>query len=181
MKLKTHKHFNLGLLVINIFTSTWYPWDFSLQIQLPHPATWHNLYWPSTHPRLERQFWKIKTPFFQLYWYTKDIWFFQCKIQFYFTQWTPKAVFSWVAVATSENTSFGIMNEIIKIRSFSEKIKFAVSFMLLFTISFHMLFHSRQKTNFFSNHFASISSCSDCLGGIILGENTVLHLENEPK
>ena len=29
--------------------------------------------------------------------YTEDIWFLQCKIKFYFTEWTPKAVFSWVA------------------------------------------------------------------------------------
>ena len=34
--------------------------------------------------------------------------FFQCKIEFYFTEWTPKAVFSRVAVATSENTGFGV-------------------------------------------------------------------------
>ena len=29
--------------------------------------------------------------------------FFQCKIEFYFTEWTPKAVFS-----PSENTGFGV-------------------------------------------------------------------------
>ena len=34
--------------------------------------------------------------------------FFQCEIEFYFTEWTPKAVFSRVAVATSENTGFGV-------------------------------------------------------------------------
>ena len=38
----------------------------------------------------------------------EDIWFFQCKIEFYFTEWTPNAVFSRMAVATSENTSFGV-------------------------------------------------------------------------
>ena len=40
---------------------------------------------------------------------------------------------------------------------------------------------SRQKTYFFPNHFASISSCSACLVSIIWGKNTVLYLENEPK
>ena len=39
----------------------------------------------------------------------------------------------------------------------------------------------RQKTNFFSSHFTSIWFCSTCLGGMILGENAVLHLENEAK
>ena len=34
--------------------------------------------------------------------------FFQCEIEFYFTEWTPKAVFSRVAVDTSENTGFGV-------------------------------------------------------------------------
>ena len=40
---------------------------------------------------------------------------------------------------------------------------------------------SRQKTYFFPSHFASISSCSACLVGIIWGKNTSLYLENEPK
>ena len=31
------------------------------------------------------------------------IFFFQCKIEFYFTEWKPKAVFSWIAVATKYN------------------------------------------------------------------------------
>ena len=93
------------------------------------------------------------------------------------------AVFSPVAVATSENASFGVL-EWNKIRSCTEKIKFSVSFnMLLFTINklLPVLKLTRQKTNFFSSHFASIWSCSACLGGIILGENEVWHLENEPK
>ena len=33
---------------------------------------------------------------------------FQCKIGFYFTEWTPNAVFSRVAIASRENTSFGV-------------------------------------------------------------------------
>ena len=40
--------------------------------------------------------------------YIEDIWIFQCKIEFYFTEWTPNAVFSRVAVATSEKTNFGV-------------------------------------------------------------------------
>ena len=62
------------------------------------------------------------------------VFFFQCEIEFYFTEWTPKAVFSRVAVATSENTGFGV-HEWNKIRCYTEKkIKFSVSFMLLFAI-----------------------------------------------
>ena len=34
--------------------------------------------------------------------------FFQCKFEFYFTEWTPQAVFSRVAVATSENIDCGV-------------------------------------------------------------------------
>ena len=40
---------------------------------------------------------------------------------------------------------------------------------------------SRQKYNFFPSHFASISSFSACLVGIIWGKSIVLYLENEPK
>ena len=51
----------------------------------------------------------------------------------------PDAVFSRVAVATSENTSFSV-HECNKIYSYSEKIKFSVSFMFLFTkIGFYLL------------------------------------------
>ena len=35
-------------------------------------------------------------------------WLFQCKIEFYFTEWTPKAGLSRVAVATSEVQVFGV-------------------------------------------------------------------------
>ena len=50
------------------------------------------------------------------------VFFFLFKIEFYFTEWTPNAVFSRVAEATSENTSFGV-HEWNKIRSDSEKIQ----------------------------------------------------------
>ena len=48
-----------------------------------------------------------------------------------------------------------------------KKIKFSVSFMLLFTIIklIPTLRLSRQKTNFFPRQFVSIWSCSACLGG----------------
>ena len=54
--------------------------------------------------------------------------------------------------------------------------KFPVSFMLSFTIIKLLLTLrlSRQKTNFFPNHFASIWYCSVCLWGMILVENFVL-------
>ena len=62
-----------------------------------------------------------------------------------------------------------------KIRSYTEKkIKFSVSFMLLFPIiKFYMLFDSRVRKHFFSSHFTSVRSCSACLRGMVLGENTV--------
>ena len=57
-----------------------------------------------------------------------------------------------------------------------KKSKFSVSFMLLFTIIklLPTLRLSRQKTNFFPNHFASIWSCSVYLWGMILVRNVVL-------
>ena len=57
-----------------------------------------------------------------------------------------------------------------------KKSKFSVSFMLLFTIIklLPTLRLARQKTNFFPNHFASISSCSVCLGGMVLVKKVVL-------
>ena len=112
----------------------------------------------------------------------EDIWVFQCKIEFYFTEWTPQAVFSRVAVATNENNDCGV-HEWNKIQSYTEKIKFSVSFMLLFAIIMFLPTRqlSRQKTYFFPSHFASISSCSACLVGIIWDKNIVLYPENEPK
>ena len=50
---------------------------------------------------------------------------------------------------------------------------------LLLTII--MLLPALQLSKLFSCHFVSIWSYSACSGGIILGENAVLHLENEPK
>ena len=57
-----------------------------------------------------------------------------------------------------------------------KKSKFSVSFMLLFTIIklLPTLRLARQKTNFFPIHFASVWSCSVCLGGMILVKNVVL-------
>ena len=36
---------------------------------------------------------------------TENLIFFQCKIEFYFIEWTPKALFS---LATRENNAFGV-------------------------------------------------------------------------
>ena len=57
-----------------------------------------------------------------------------------------------------------------------KKSKFSVSCMLLFTIIklLPTLRFSRQKTNFFPNHFSSIWSCLVGLGGMILVKNVVL-------
>ena len=93
-----------------------------------------------------------------------------------------KAVFSRVAVATSEYTSFGVHGE-IKFDLTLKKIKFSVSFMLLFTIIMLLptLRLSRHQTNVFRVHFVSIWSCSACLGGLILGQKAVLYLKHEVK
>ena len=57
-----------------------------------------------------------------------------------------------------------------------KKSKFSVSFMLLFTIIklLPTLRLAHQKTNFFPNHFASVWSCSVCLGGMVLVKKVVL-------
>ena len=60
--------------------------------------------------------------------YIENIWFFGCKIDFYFTEWTPKAVFSWVA-SPVENTTL-VVHEWNKNPSYTRKIKYSVSFML---------------------------------------------------
>ena len=49
----------------------------------------------------------------------------------FFTEWTPQAVFSRVAVATSENTDCGV-HDWNKIQSYTEKIKF------LFLLCFYL-------------------------------------------
>ena len=74
------------------------------------------------------------------------------------------------------------MSEIKFNLTLKKKIKFSVSLMLLFAIIMFLPTRqlSRQKANFFPSHFASISSCSACLVGMIWGK-TVLYLENEPK
>ena len=71
----------------------------------------------------------------------------------------------------------------IKFNFTLKKIKCAVSFMLLFAIVMFLPTRqlSRQKANLFPSYFASISSCSACLVGIIWGKNIVLYLENELK
>ena len=38
----------------------------------------------------------------------EDIWFFRCKIDFYFTEWTTKSCIFTSGEATSENTAFGV-------------------------------------------------------------------------
>ena len=75
-----------------------------------------------------------------------------------------------------------IFHEWNKIRSYTKKIKFSNSFMILFTIIMFLPIRrlSRQKTNFSPSYFASISSCSACLVGIIVGKNAVLYLTMSP-
>ena len=87
-----------------------------------------------------------------------------------------------MAVAKSENTDCGV-HEWNKIQSYTEKLNFSVSYMLLFAIIMFLPACQllRQEANFFPSHFASISSCSACLVGLIWGLNIVLYLENEPK
>ena len=75
-----------------------------------------------------------------------------------------------MAVATSEKIQVLVFMSEIKFDLTVKKSKFSVSFMLLFTIIKLLpnLRLARQNTNFFPNHFASIWSCSVCLGGMIL-------------
>ena len=80
----------------------------------------------------------------------------------------------------------------IQVLMFMSEIKFDLTlkksnflFLLCFysqKLSFYLLFdtHVRKQT-FFPSHFASIWSCSACLGCIILGKNAVLYLENKAK
>ena len=79
----------------------------------------------------------------------------------------------------------------IPIMVFMSKIKFNLtlkksnlpfSFMLLFAIIMFLptCQLSHHKAYFFPSHFASISSCSACLVGIIWDKNSFV-LENEPK
>ena len=62
----------------------------------------------------------------------------------------------------------------IKFNLTLKKIKCSVSFMLLFAIVIFLPTRqlSRQKSNFFPKHFASISSCTAYLVGIIWGKNS---------
>ena len=57
----------------------------------------------------------------------------------------------------------------IKFNLTLKKLKYSVSFMLLFAIIMFLPTHqlSRQKANFFPSHFMSILSCSACLVGIL--------------
>ena len=68
-------------------------------------------------------------------------------------------------VATGDNTDFGV-HEWNKIRSYTEKIKFSVSFMLLFTIIMLSPTRrlSRQKTNLGDNCIQNVN-----LGRYIVG------------
>ena len=59
----------------------------------------------------------------------EDIWLFQCKIDFYFTEWTTKAVFSRVTKPRVKIPLLVFMSEIKK-QSFTEKVKFSISFLL---------------------------------------------------
>ena len=107
----------------------------------------------------------------------KHVWLLLLHSNILVIEWTPNAVFSRVAIATSENTSSGV-HDWNKIRSYTEKLKFSVSFMPLLTI-IRLLPTLRflcQKIKFFPSHFASIWSCSTCLGGVIWGKNVVLYL-----
>ena len=92
--------------------------------------------------------------------YRGYLFFFSVRSNFIITEGTPKAVFSRVAIATKPRVKiqvFVFMSE-IKFDLTLKKIKFSVSFMLLFAIIklLPTLRLSRQKTNFFSRHFASI-------------------------
>ena len=77
-----------------------------------------------------------------------------CKIEFYFTEWTPNVAFS--------HTSFGV-HEWNKIQSYAEKkkkIEFSVSFMLLFCIKIHC-----SEVWFTPNYGVCVCVCVCGVGG----------------
>ena len=110
--------------------------------------------------------WQVPGPIhYYMHFYKRHIWcyfetdrgylFFQCKIEFDFTEGIPKVVVSRVEVAKSEIRVLVFMSEIksdiiLKKSSFlfNWKIKFSVSFMLLFII-IKLLPHARKPIFFY--------------------------------
>ena len=103
-----------------------------------------------------------------------DIWLFQCKIEFYFTEWTPKVVFSRVAEPRVKIPLLVFMSE-IKIDLTLKKLNFL--FLLCFKIAkikfFLMRQPSQQRYSFFSSHFTLNLMLPACLLGMILVVNKV--------
>ena len=104
----------------------------------------------------------------------EDIWLFQCKIDFYFTEWTPKVVFSRVAEPRVKILLLVFMSE-IKIDLTLKKSNFL--FLLCFKnaiIKFiPMRQLSRQRNSFFSSRFTSNLMLPAYLLGLILVANAV--------
>ena len=94
----------------------------------------------------------------------EDIWLFQCKIDFHFTEWTPKVVFSRVA-----DTTFGV-HEWKKIDLTLKKSNFL--FLSCFKIAkikfISMRQQSGQRKSSFSSRFPSNLMLPACLLGMIL-------------
>ena len=106
--------------------------------------------------------------------YIQDIWLFRCKIGFYFTEWTPKVVFSRVAEPRVKILLLVVMSE-IKIDLPLKKSNFL--FLLCFKIAIikfiPMRQQSRQRNSFFSSRFTSNLMLPVCLLGMILVVNAV--------
>ena len=106
--------------------------------------------------------------------YMDDIWLFQCKIELYFTEWTPKVVFSRVAEPRVKIPLLVFMSE-IKIDLTLKKSNFL--FLLCFKIAkikfIPMRQQSRQWNSFFSSRFTSKLMLPVCLLGMILVVNKV--------
>ena len=104
----------------------------------------------------------------------EDIWLFQCKIDIYFTEWTPKVVFSRVAEPRVKLLLLVFMSE-IKIDLILKKSNFL--FLLCFKIAIvkfiQMRRQSRQRNSFFYSRFTLNLMLPACLMDMILVVNTV--------
>ena len=108
----------------------------------------------------------------------EDIWLFHSKIDFYFTEWTPKVVFSRVAEPRVKILLLVFMSE-IKIDLTLKKSNFLFLLCLKNAIIkfIPMRQLSRQRNGFFSSRFTSNLMLPACLLGMILVVNTVCNSE----
>ena len=104
----------------------------------------------------------------------EDVWLFQCKIDFYFTEWTPKVVFSRVAEPRVKILLLVFMSEIkIDLTLKMSNFLFLLCFKIAIIKFIPMRQQSRQRNSVFSSRFISNLMHPGCLLGMILVVNTV--------